>query len=389
MPKVRDASAARPRKPFVLLLLPGPMYRVRDALSERLAGLSRDFDGAVITTTTERQAFDIGSFRVIPLRDGRGLLPTMAAFVRSIRNVVRERRKKGGIDLVVTYDPLKTGLLGLFARALSGARHLCEVNGDYANAANYVDIEKPWLRVAKRWAYIRVERFVLRRADGIKLLYEGQLEQLRINTGDKIVRALPNLVKTGRFSPKPPEPVILTAGFPAHVKGIDVLIEAFKSLYPDFPEWRLKILGHYPRREGLDALLVGVPRVEIRRAVPAAEMPEHIGRCGIFVLASRTEGMGRVLVEAMAAGRPRIGTSVGGIPSVIEHEYDGLLVPPNNPSALAEALRRLLRDRGLREELGRNARERAKRFFADELYFAKTAKLYNDVISMPSVSDDD
>ena len=62
----------------------------------------------------------------------------------------------------------------------------------------------------------------------------------------------------------------------------------------------------------------------------------------LFVLPSLNEGMGRALIEAMAAGLPVIASRVGGIPSVIDHERTGLLVPPGDAGALADALRRLL-----------------------------------------------
>lgn len=373
------------KKPFVLLLLPGPTYRPRDRLWERLVGLSREFEGVVVTPTPGTQIVRVGSFSIVPLADKRGLVRTVMSFMLCIRNVAKKRRRKGGIDLVVTYDPLKTGLLGLYARALTGARQVCEVNGDYSNPANYFDITNPLLRLAKRWAYIRVQRFVLRRADAIRLLYEGQLKQLRLDTHCKVIGVLPDFVKTSRFSPRPSERVILTVGFPVHVKGIDVLIEAFKSLSAEFPEWRLKVLGYYPRREELERLIAAFPRIEIHKPVPAAEMPEHIGRCGIFVLASRTEGVPRVLVEAMAAGKPRIGTTVGGIPSVIDHEHDGLLVPPNDAVALADALRRLLKDERLRQALGQNGYTRARRFFTEECYLTRTSELYKRAIDLSPV----
>jgi glycosyltransferase involved in cell wall biosynthesis len=82
----------------------------------------------------------------------------------------------------------------------------------------------------------------------------------------------------------------------------------------------------------------------------------------VLAAPSRNEGMGRVLVEAMALGLPVVGARVGGIPDVIVDGESGLLVPPDDPGALAGALVELGRDAALRAKLGAGARPRAEAF---------------------------
>jgi glycosyltransferase involved in cell wall biosynthesis len=89
------------------------------------------------------------------------------------------------------------------------------------------------------------------------------------------------------------------------------------------------------------------------------ELFQHFADADVFVLPSRTEGTPRVLVEARAFGCPVVATAVGGIPTSVTDGVDGLLVPPEDPVALADALRRVLEDEGLRERLGTEARQRA------------------------------
>jgi glycosyltransferase involved in cell wall biosynthesis len=79
----------------------------------------------------------------------------------------------------------------------------------------------------------------------------------------------------------------------------------------------------------------------------------------VLVLPSRSEGMGRVLVEAFCRGRGVVGTRAGSIPDLVTDEESGLLVPPDDPSALADALVRVLSDRALAERLGGGARAAA------------------------------
>jgi glycosyltransferase involved in cell wall biosynthesis len=87
------------------------------------------------------------------------------------------------------------------------------------------------------------------------------------------------------------------------------------------------------------------------------EMPRLIGTTSICVLPSLKEGMPYALLEAMACGKPVIGSNIHGINDVISHGDNGILVPPRNPEALADAILTLMADRDLRRKLGHNARQ--------------------------------
>ena len=195
-------------------------------------------------------------------------------------------------------------------------------------------------------------RFVLKRADGIKLLFKEQLAPFESILGGKVVRAFPCYVATDAFRNLGEKKEVLFAGFPFKRKGVDVLIEAFKRVAPAYPDWTLKILGWYPDPRLLHAAIDGHPQIQHHLPVKFDQMPEHIGSCAILVLPSRSEAMGRVLVEAMAAEKPRIGSRVDGIPTVINDGVDGYLVEPGNVADLAEKLDRLMGDPGLRRSMG-------------------------------------
>ena len=85
----------------------------------------------------------------------------------------------------------------------------------------------------------------------------------------------------------------------------------------------------------------------------------------MLVLASENEPFGRVLVEAMAFGVPIIATKGGGVPEIVRHGQDGLLVTPGRADAIAEAMEEVLNDKGLREKFGRSACKRAQTFTLD------------------------
>lgn len=365
----------------ILMLFPGPVYDPQDYFRARLEGLSERYRGSVVSFSDKAGRVRIGRFEVELISSGRGgRLGAMRRLLQSVFRISRRESQSGRqIDLVITYDPLRTGLVGWIVARLTRAGLVIEVNGDYTALANYAEIKNPVQRWLKRRLCIAVERFILARANGIKLLYPDQIDYFRKSLHHPVVRAFPNYVDVSDFRDLGEMHEVLLVGFPFKVKGVDLLIDAFKQVADQHPEWRLKILGWYPDTTEMTAAIAGHPRIAHHPPVSRAEVAGHIGRCGIFVLPSRTEAMGRVLLEAMACGKPRIGTRVGGIPTVIEHEEDGLLVEPEDVPALAHALDRLMSDEALRRRLGARGRERANREFRRSDYVQRMIALCDEV----------
>jgi len=142
----------------------------------------------------------------------------------------------------------------------------------------------------------------------------------------------------------PPDALVVgSVGWLTDIKGHEYLIEAIAKLKHEFPTLHLVIIGSGDRH---DALLQQAELAGLRDAVHLLGHRDNVETClagmDLFVLPSLNEGMGRALIEAMAAGLPVIASRVGGIPSIIAHERNGLLVPPGDVGALAEALHRLL-----------------------------------------------
>ena len=105
-------------------------------------------------------------------------------------------------------------------------------------------------------------------------------------------------------------------------------------------------------------------RVEFTGWLEAERARATLAAATIFVLPSFVEGMPMALLEAMALGLPVIATPVGGVPEIVTHQVDGLLVPPGDVDALAAAIARLMSEPALRERLGRAARETAAQRFS-------------------------
>jgi glycosyltransferase involved in cell wall biosynthesis len=149
-------------------------------------------------------------------------------------------------------------------------------------------------------------------------------------------------------------------------KGYDLLIAALATI-ADLP-WRLTIAGDRTRNPAaaaqLDADIAAYgleDRIMLLGAVPPERVVELYLASDVFVLASRFEGYGMALAEAVTHGLPVVSTTAGAIPDTVP-EGTGLLVPPNDVVALAQALRRLIGDRAERQRLAMKARAAAAQF---------------------------
>ena len=156
----------------------------------------------------------------------------------------------------------------------------------------------------------------------------------------------------------------VSVGALKNVKGHDVLIKAFQQVVEKCPDARLQLIGDGPERDHYESLVRGLglcPRVELRGWLSPVEVREALARATVFVFPSRHEGFGIALVEAMTAGCPVIASRVGGIPEVVSGA-EALLVPPESPDALAQAMERALNDEGWREKARREGQKRARQF---------------------------
>lgn len=175
--------------------------------------------------------------------------------------------------------------------------------------------------------------------------------------------------------------IVLFAGVLRYYKGIDVLIRAMTKV-----DGRALIVGRGVERTALESLArqVGVgDRVTFLGEVADASLRALLHAAAVFVLPSidRCEAFGIAQLEAMACGTPVVSTDLPtGVRFVNQHEITGLLVPPGNPDALADALNRLLADPALRSRLGQCGRLRIERTFTAERMVARILDVYDGVL---------
>ncbi|WP_331376183.1 glycosyltransferase family 4 protein [Sinorhizobium chiapasense] len=163
--------------------------------------------------------------------------------------------------------------------------------------------------------------------------------------------------------------ILAAVGRLTHQKGFDLLLEAFSRVSKTYPEWKLVIWGEGDERRKLEALrdTLGLRgRVEMPGVTPHPGL--WIETADVFVLSSRYEGWGIVLLEAMAAGLPVVSFECEWGPgAMIRNSSDGILVPQGDVEALAKALAEVLGDRSLRERLAMSAEVSARRYSPERI----------------------
>jgi len=179
---------------------------------------------------------------------------------------------------------------------------------------------------------------------------------------------------------------LLYLGHIGKVKGTGDLLEAVEALDPGQCQVELELVGdplpgEDEARLAAEAKAVSGPGKEARLLPPVSGQDKLacFERADIFVFPSHYEGMPMAVLEAMASGLPVVATAVGGVPELIRHGENGLLVPPRAPKALALALETLCRDARLRSEMGRRNALVSQEFDIDR-YAGRLAALYGGLL---------
>ena len=175
---------------------------------------------------------------------------------------------------------------------------------------------------------------------------------------------------------------ILFVGRLTKQKSVEILLRAIKILKNKYSKnLKIAIVGDGELKENLNNLTVelGVNR-EVKFLGVRKDVKELMVSSKIFVLPSRWEGFGLVIIEAMSNMLPVIATNVGGIPELIEDGKDGILVPPENPKALARAISNLLENEELREKLSQTAYKKVREKYSIDTYSVHMLDFYKSLV---------
>jgi glycosyltransferase involved in cell wall biosynthesis len=348
----------RPRVLFVgraRYSLPLPQW-----LAKKWDAVEQELDYRVIGAATEDSGPNDERFRLArPARPRRldGLLFYLRLPLRLRRQILSFRP-----EAIFASDPF-LGVAALAGRALARRRVpvIVEVHGDWRTFSRLYG--SPARRLISPLADALAAQAV-RRADATRAVSSftaGLVEETRGVPPSAIFTAFSDLSAFAERDPVPlPErPTVAFIGALEAYKNVEGLAAAWRLVAERVPAAGLVIVGSGSQQAVVDELVADFPgRVEHDKWLEPEAVSEKLDAATVLVLPSWPEGLGRVIIESFARGRAVVATDGGGIPDLVTHEVEGLLVPPADTIALASALERVLADPELAERMGAAARVR-------------------------------
>jgi glycosyltransferase involved in cell wall biosynthesis len=292
--------------------------------------------------------------------------------------------KKIGFDIVHTHTS-KAGIIGRWAAKLAGVRiivhtphgHIFYGYFGWLKTKLFIFLEKITASITDRIITLTQRgkeehvKYEIAKENKFVPIYSGI--QIKDFTGFKIDK----IKKKQDLNVSLDVPVIGTVTRLDPVKGNKYFVDSLIEVTKVFPALKVFIIGE------------GSESKELKQHVKLLGLCENIifiGLCpdirgilsilDIMVLSSLNEGMGRSLLEAQALGIPVITTKVGGIPEIVKDKVTGILVPPGDSKAMAEAIINLLKDKSLREKMGEEAKKWVDERFSIDTMVEKITDLY-------------
>jgi glycosyltransferase involved in cell wall biosynthesis len=303
---------------------------------------------------------------------------------RTLRAIVTAARalRRGRFDVVHGYQ-WRPALVGALAGRLAGVplrlASKRSLTGDDRQAG------RAWRHIARQVDTVIVN------ADALRV--EGEQRGMRCRWA-----LLQNGVDTEHFRLAPPDPdaraalgldpqrpVVGTIGRLEDRKGHDQLLRAAGTMLAGGNGRRpqIVIVGDGPLREKLQAQAESLGVADsVRFAGTVADVRPSLAAMDVFVMPSHAEGMSNALMEAMAAARPVVATAVGGNTEVVVDGKTGVLIPPADPAAIADAIAGLLRDPARAAGLGAAAREFVTKRFGARARVAELEQLYQERLAL-------
>lgn len=291
-----------------------------------------------------------------------------------------------GVRVIIAHDPY-FGLIGATAKNIArlfGVRVALVIESHADFEAVFLQRRMPFaglLRRLMRW----IARLSLRHADVLRAVSSNTRQQLTA-WSDKPIFQFLTWTDLDTFSTTPRErlpaetPDFVYVGVLIPRKGVHLLLDAFAGVASEFPDSHLWLVGSADNPHYAEGLVKQVERLHLTERVtfvgrvPQAELARYLGRSRALVLPSSSEGLPRVIIEAMIAAMPVVATCVSGIPDVVTDGVNGYLVPPDDAPALAQALRTVLTNPAV-DQMGQVGRDLAQQLFSANAYVTGYAEV--------------
>jgi glycosyltransferase involved in cell wall biosynthesis len=348
-------------KPRVLMV-GRTRYRLplNDSLDRKFAALGDRFQLRVLASAPRGapagdDTFDLQRATPVAALDG-------PAFYGSLPVRIARELRRAPADAILAQSPYEA-LASLAGRKLarSDAAVVVEIHGDWRTWSRLYG--SPARAVVAPLAD-RAALVAIRGADAVRTLSPFTTGIVR-DAGVEPAGVFTTYTELTAFSeppvaPLPDRPAALFIGVAERYKNIHAIASAWRLAAPRVPDASLRMVSDGRHRDVVEALVHDFPaRVHWDRRLETPDVVKAFDDSWLLLLASRSEGTPRVALEALCRGRAVLGARAGGIPDVVADGETGLLVDPDRPDEIADALVRILSDRELAQRLGDGARARA------------------------------
>jgi glycosyltransferase involved in cell wall biosynthesis len=327
-----------------------------ESLRRKFSALERELDVRVLGSAQPDSQLTTHMFRLVPRR--RPAVLDGALFYLTLPSLVAGELRRFRPHAVITQSVYE-GAAVLLAKRLtrSDVRVIVDVHGDWDTATELYGSRKRRLLapVTKR-----LSRLSVRRADAVRTISEFTTRRVR-QEGIEPAAVFPAYVDFTTFLERPPahlppQPRALFVGVLERYKNVDGLAAAWRRAVERMPDAQLLVVGSGSEQATIERLIAELPRQTAwAPRFSSEEVARALDESTLLVLPSRSEGLPRIVIEAFCRGRPVVGTRSGGIPDIVEDGVNGLLIPPEDPDALADALVRVFSDHELQERLAEGA----------------------------------
>lgn len=334
------------------------------SLQRKFDALGRELDLRVLGTAPSGASTESGAFRLVPPFPARPL--DGAAFYAALPFRIAAELRRFKPAAVLTQSPYEAAAALLGRRlARQPARVVVDVHGDWRTFTRLYGSK------ARRLLAPLADRLAvaaLRRADAVRVLSPYTRTLVR-NAGIEPAAEFPAFMDLEPFlvppRPLPERPTALFIGVLERYKNVDGLLEIWRRTAPRVPEAMLHVVGSGTLGHVVQDLIALLPQQTTwTPRLPTEDVVEALDASTLLLLPSRSEGLPRVVVEALLRGRPLVASRAGGIPDLVEDGRNGVLLDPDDHDAFAETLVRLLSDRSEAERLAAAARPSGERLVA-------------------------
>jgi glycosyltransferase involved in cell wall biosynthesis len=292
-----------------------------------------------------------------------------------------ELHRQKPFQLVVADDPMGSGLAGCWLKQRLHLPLLVKVHTQYFGHLQWV-LEKPYYPL-----YYLMAPFILAQADRVQAISQSvRRSLLPLGVAPGKIEVCPTPIRTHLIESSPRKQRrssgqrLLNVGYQCRQKGLEILLQAVARLVGSGHHPNLTLVGDGPARPALELLAdrLGIrARVNFVGYVPQSSLTSFYRDCDVFVLPTRYEGLGRVLVEAALAGAPIVTTAIGPTAEAVLPGETALLVPPNDPEALAAAIGTLLDQPQRARSMGARGQQFARKHFEYEKMMDDVAALWH------------